>query len=274
MAFFSTVNAMDLQGHRGARGHAPENTLPSFELAVSMGVDTLELDVGVTRDGVVVIHHDRRLNPDVARKDGQWVASPGPLIHALGFSETQLYDVGRIRPGSEYAARFPHQKPIDGTRIPRLGDLLAKMRNSKVRFNIETKLVPQAPDETLPPEPFARAVIAEVRKAGVAQRTTIQSFDFRTLKVVEREAPEIATAYLTSGKNSDPAKVHEAGARVWSPESRDLDAQKVAQARKLGLRIIAWTVNEPDEIRRVLALKLDGIISDYPDRVRAALKGM
>jgi glycerophosphoryl diester phosphodiesterase len=272
IALSSTVNAMDLQGHRGARGHAPENTLPSFELAVSMGVDTLELDVGVTRDGVVVIHHDRRLNADVARKDGQWVASPAPLIHALSFSETQLYDVGRIRPGSEYAARFPHQKPIDGTRIPRLDELLAKMRSGKVRFNLETKLVPQAPDETLAPEPFARAVIAEVRKAGVAQRTTIQSFDFRTLKVVEREAPEIATAYLTSGKNSDPAKVHEAGARVWSPDFRDLDAQKVAQARKLGLRIIAWTVNEPDEIQRVLALKLDGIISDYPDRVRAALK--
>lgn len=238
-----------------------------------MGVDTLELDVGVTRDGVVVIHHDRRLNPDVARKEGQWVAAPAPLIHGLSFSEIKLYDVGRIRPGSEYAARFPHQKPIDGTRIPRLADLFLALKNAKVRFNIETKLVPQAPDETLPPEPFARAVIAEVRKAGVAERTTIQSFDFRTLKVVELEAPEIATAYLTSGQNSDPAKVHEAGARVWSPEWRDLDAQKVAQARKLGLRIIAWTVNEPDEIRRVLALKLDGIISDYPDRVRAALKG-
>jgi len=265
---------MDLQGHRGARGHAPENTLPSFELAVSMGVDTLELDVGVTRDGVVVIHHDRRLNPDVARKAGGWVSAPAPTVHSLTYEELQAYDVGRIRPGSEYAARFPHQKPIDGTLVPRLADLFLKLRNANVRFNIETKLVPQAPDETLAPEPFARAVIAEVRKAGVAQRTTIQSFDFRTLKVVEREAPEIATAYLTSGKDSDPAKVHAAGARVWSPDFRDLDAQKVAQARKLGLRIIAWTVNEPDEIQRVLALKLDGIISDYPDRVRAALKGM
>jgi glycerophosphoryl diester phosphodiesterase len=274
MAFFSTVNAMDLQGHRGARGHAPENTLPSFELAVSMGVDTLELDVGVTRDGVVVIHHDRRLNPDVARMDGQWIAAPGPSIYSLTYEELKAYDVGRIRPGSEYAGRFPLQKPIDGTRVPRLLDLLLKLKNAKVRFNIETKLAPQAPDETLPPEAFARAVIAEVRKAGAAQRTTIQSFDFRTLKVVEREAPEITTAYLTSGKNSDPAKVHEAGARVWSPEWRDLDAQKVAQARKLGLRVIAWTVNEPDEIRRVLALRLDGIISDYPDRVRAAMKGM
>lgn len=264
--------AIDLQGHRGTRGHAPENTLPSFALAIEMGVDTLEMDVGVTRDGVVVIHHDRRLNPDVARKDGQWVKKPAPTIHSLSWDELQRYDVGRIRPGSEYAARFPHQKPIDGTRVPRLADLFAQTRDAKVRFNIETKLSPTAAEETLPPEPFARALIGEVRKAGLEQRTTIQSFDFRTLKVVEKEAPEIATAYLTEGKDSDPAKVRAAGARLWSPDFRDLDAAKVAKARALGLRIVAWTVNEPDEIRRVLELKLDGIISDYPDRVRAALK--
>ena len=264
--------AIDLQGHRGARGHAPENTLPSFALAVRMGVDTLEMDVGVTRDGVVVLHHDRRLNPDVARKNGQWVTAPAPTIHSLSYEELNAYDVGRIRPGSEYAARFPHQKPIDGMRVPRLADMFEQNRGGKVRFNIETKLAPEAPGETLAPEPFARAVIAEVRKAGMEKRTTIQSFDFRTLKVVEKEAPEIATAYLTSGKNSDPAKVREAGGRLWSPDFRDLDAAKVAQARSLGLRIVAWTVNEPEEIRRVLGLKLDGIISDYPDRVRAALK--
>jgi glycerophosphoryl diester phosphodiesterase len=264
--------ALDLQGHRGTRGHAPENTLPSFALAIEMGVDTLEMDVGVTRDGVVVIHHDRRLNPDVARKNGQWITAPTPTIYALSYDELKTYDVGRIRPGSEYAARFPHQKPIDGTRIPRLADLFEKTRDGKVRFNIETKLLPGAPEETLPPEPFARALIAEVRKAGMEKRTTIQSFDFRTLKVVEKEAPEIATAYLTERKNTDPAKVRAAGARLWSPDFRDLDAAKVAQARTLGLRIVAWTVNEPDAIRHVLGLKLDGIISDYPDRVRAALK--
>src|SRR6188768_2282328 len=124
--------ALDLQGHRGTRGHAPENTLPSFALAIEMGADTLEMDVGVTRDGVVVIHHDRRLNPDVARKDGRWVQAPAPLIHDLNFSELQKYDVGRIRPDSEYATRFPHQKPIDGTTIPRLADLFAKMKGNTV----------------------------------------------------------------------------------------------------------------------------------------------
>ncbi|HEV3007483.1 MAG TPA: glycerophosphodiester phosphodiesterase [Burkholderiales bacterium] len=261
-----------MQGHRGARGHAPENTLPGFERALALGVDTLELDVGVTRDGVVVIHHDRRLNPDLARApDGKWISAPTPTIHSLSYAELQRYDVGRIRPGSEYARRFPHQKPLDGTRIPRLDELFARA-GSQVRFNIETKLVAQAPEETLAPEPFARALIAEVRKAGVAARTTIQSFDWRALKVVEREAPEIATAYLTSGKSSDPAALRDAGARVWSPDFRDLDPGKIAAARAAGLRIVAWTVNEPADIARVLEMKVDGIISDYPDRVREAMK--
>jgi glycerophosphoryl diester phosphodiesterase len=267
MALASQAAAFDLQGHRGARGLLPENTLPGFERALAIGVDTLELDVGVTRDGVVVIHHDRRLNPDLARgPDGKWVSAPAPTIHSLTFEELRTYDVGRLRPGSDYAQRFPLQQPIDGTRIPRLADLFAKA--PAVRFNIETKLVPEAPEETVAPEPFARALIAEVRKAGAAARTTIQSFDFRTLKVVEREAPEIATAYLTSGKNSDPAKVRAAGARIWSPNFQDLDAEKLRAARSLGLKVIVWTVNEPAEIARVLDMKVDGIISDYPDRVK------
>jgi len=264
----------DLQGHRGARGLAPENTLPGFERALSLGVDTLELDVGVTRDGVVVIHHDRRLNPDLARgPDGKWVGAPAPTIFSLSYQELQRYDVGRIKPGSEYARRFPHQKPVDGARIPRLAALFS-IAPPSMKFNIETKLVPEAPEETLAPEPFARALIAEVRKAGVAARTTIQSFDFRILAVVQREAPEIATAYLTSGAKGEavPRMVHEAKGAIWSPNFQDLDPRALAVARELGVRVVAWTVNEPADIARVLGMNVDGIISDYPDRVLEVLK--
>ena len=267
-----TAAAFDLQGHRGARGHAPENTLAGFERALAIGVDTLELDVGVTRDGVVVIHHDRRLNPDVARGvDGKWVRAPAPTIYSLSYAELARYDVGRIRPGSDYARRFPHQQPIDGARIPRLSDLWPIA--PRVRFNIETKLVPEAPEETLPPEPFARALIAEVRRAGVAPRTTIQSFDFRTLAVVQREAPEIRTAYLTSGQRGDDVvkRVHALQGTIWSPDYQDLDPVALAAARGFGLKVIPWTVNEPADIARVLAMNVDGLISDYPDRVRQAL---
>src|SRR5688500_7265441 len=271
MAFTSTACAIDLQGHRGARGHAPENTLPGFERALAIGVTTLELDVGVTRDGVVVIHHDRALNPDITRgADGAWIAAPGPLIRSLTFAELQRYDVGRIRPGSEYARRFPHQQALDGARIPRLAELFARA-GASVRFNVETKISPDAPHDTLPPEPFARALIHEVRKAGAEKRTTIQSFDWRTLKVVEREAPEIATSYLTDNRDADPRKVHAAGGRIWSPDFSTLTADKVATARELGLKIIPWTVNDKADIARMLELGVDGIISDYPDRVRQAL---
>lgn len=261
----------DLQGHRGARGLAPENTIPGFIQALAIGVSTLELDVGVTRDGVVVIHHDRSLNPDLARgPDGEWIRPPGPRIHELSFIELQRYDVGRIRPGSEYAERFPHQRPLDGTRVPRLSELFARAGGG-VRFNIEMKIDPQAPHETPAPEPFARALIDEVRKAGMQARSTIQSFDWRPLEVVERETPEIPTGYLTAAKDSDPRKVQAAGGRIWAPDWRALTAGKLAQARALGLKVIAWTVNEPADIARMLDMELDGIISDYPDRVRAEM---
>lgn len=272
MALPISAVAIDVQGHRGARGHAPENTLPGFERALQLGATTLELDVGVTRDGMVVIHHDRALNPDTTRgPDGRWIAAPGPLIHDLTYAQLRRYDVGRIRPGSEYAQRFPHQQAIDGARVPLLQELFS-MVPSFVKFNIETKISPQAPLETLPPEPFARALIAEVRKAGAAARTTIQSFDWRTLKVVEQEAPAIATAYLTGHETAEPERVQAAGGRIWSPDFATLTPQKLAAARRLGLKVIPWTVNEGADIARALDMKVAGIISDYPDRVRAELK--
>lgn len=270
--------AFDLQGHRGARGLAPENTLPAFAAALTLGVSTLEMDVGITKDGVVVVHHDRRLNPDVARgPDGQWVEKPTPTIHSLTFAELERYDVGRLRPGSEYAKPLPGQRPADGTRVPKLADvfaLAAKSGNQEVRFNIETKTSAQAPDETLPPEAFARALIAEVRKAGMQQRTTIQSFDWRTLKVVQDEAPEIPTVYLTGNNLAEDTldRIKAAGGTIWSPSFRTLTPERLWKARQLGLKVVVWTVNEPADIERMLEAAVDGIISDRPDLVRAEME--
>jgi glycerophosphoryl diester phosphodiesterase len=263
---------MDVQGHRGARGHLPENTLPAFTKALEFGVTTLELDTGITRDGVVVVHHDLRLNPDVARLDGKWVSAPAPTIFSLTYEELRRYDVGRIRPGSEYAQRFPSQKPIDGMRVPRLADVFALAAKTPVRFNIETKLLPSHPDETVGPETFARALVAEIGEAGLEPRTTIQSFDYRTLKIVEREAPAIQTVYLSEAKDSIPQKMHAAGAKIWSPDYKALERATVEAAHRLGMRVVAWTVNEPADIERMIDWKLDGLISDYPDRVLQALR--
>ena len=293
--------AFDLQGHRGARGLAPENTLAAFALALSIGVDTLETDIAITRDGVLVISHDPALNPDITRgPDGQFLAARGPLIWQTDFAELQRYDVGRLKPGSRYAGQFPDQQPADGARLPRLDDLFAlvkKSGNSKVRLSLETKLTPTAPADTQAPEAFARALVKAVRDAGMAQRTTIQSFDWRTLQVVQKEAPEIDTAYLTAQQRwldnvlagaaaaspwtagfryadhgSVPKLIKAAGGRIWSCHHADLDAAKVREAHALGLQVLAWTVNEPTQIGAVMDLGVDGIITDRPDRVRVEMQ--
>lgn len=295
------AGAFDLQGHRGARGLAPENTLPAFAAALAVGVHTLELDTLVTKDGVVVIHHDRDLNPATTRgPDGQWLAARGPLVRALAFEELQRYDVGRLNPALKYGATYPEQRPADGTRIPRLTDLFDVVRrsgNTAVRFNIETKLVPQAPEATPEPEPYARMLVDLLRAEGMAARATIQSFDWRTLQAVQKLAPEIPTVYLSAQQRwldniaagnpagspwvagfqhaqhgSVPRMVKAAGGAVWSPYFGDLDAAKLAEARALGLKVVVWTVNDPGQIRAMLELGVDGIISDRPDLVRAAMR--
>jgi glycerophosphoryl diester phosphodiesterase len=299
LALTTTAWSFDLQGHRGARGLAPENTLPAFRKALELGVNTLECDMAITRDGVVVVHHDLWLNPDTTRgPDGQWLSERGPAIAALTYAELQRYDVGRLKPGTEYAKAFPDQQPVDGTRIPRLSDvfeLVLQSGNTTVGFDCETKLSPLEPDATLPPEAFARRVVAEIRQAGMQRRLMIQSFDWRTLQVVQKEASEIRTLYLTSPRtlarlpnggpspwlagfdpsrfgDSVPQAVHAAGGRIWGPNQTYLTPVLRAQAQTLGVLVIPWTVNEPDMINKLLDMKVDGIISDRPDRVLVELK--
>lgn len=293
--------AFDLQGHRGARGLAPENTLPAFSRAIGIGVATLELDVGVSADGAIVVAHDVRLNPDFTRDaSGAWIAAPGPRLRDLPLIELERFDVGTLKPGTEYAKTFASQSPVPGTRIPTLSEVAALPGAERLRFNVETKLSPLAPGDTLDPEAFARALVGEVRRLGIADRTTIQSFDWRTLDVVAREAPEIARAYLTiergagetvfKGKGrspwtgldiaahggSTPRLVASAGGKVWSPFFRDLDARIVAEAKGLGLSVIPWTVNEAADIERMIGMGVSGLITDYPDRAKAIIeaKGM
>src|SRR5689334_22762272 len=189
------ASRLDIQGHRGARGLVPENTLPAFERGIDLGVTTLELDVAVTRDGVVVISHDAALNPDITREPGgAFLTEPGPAIRDLTFEVLQRYDVGRLNPARNYAKAFPEQQAIDGTRIPRLSDLfeLAKRKgDGRVRFNVEIKSDPTRPELSLAPEPFARAVLEEIRRAGMQRRVVVQSFDWRPLAVVREIAPDV-----------------------------------------------------------------------------------
>ena len=295
-AFCASALAFDLQGHRGARGLEPENTLPAFARAISAGVTTLEFDVGISADGAIVVAHDRRLNPDITRDaDGIWIAAPGPRVRDLSIAEIKRFDVGAIKPGTQYARSFASQTPRPGTSMPTLAEVVALPDAARLRFNIETKISPLAPDDTLAPEAFARTLIAEIRRLGITDRATIQSFDWRILAVTAREAPEIERVYLTiergtgetvfKKKGVSPwtgldASMHgdatsrlvvAAGGRIWSPFFRDLDDRIVAEAKALGLSVIPWTVNEGADMERLIAWGVDGLITDYPDRARSLL---
>lgn len=299
LLFTSSGLAFDLQGHRGARGLAPENTLPAFARALSLGVTTLELDTGITKDGVVVISHNPSLNPDITRdKDGKWLLKTGPAIHSLTFAELQQYDVGHLKPDTDYAKLLPEQRAVDGTRIPKLDDLFAlvkKSGNEQVRFNIETKISPLHPNETLDPESFAKTLVELIQKEGMGARVSIQSFDWRTLQVVQKIAPEIPTVYLSVQRSFDniaankpegspwtagfqhkdhgsvPRMVKAAGGRIWSPYFADITEAKLKEAHDLGITVVVWTVNEPGQIKKMLDLGVDGLISDRPDLVRQAM---
>jgi len=297
------LGAFDLEAHRGGRALRPENTLPSFANALSMGVDTLELDMGVTKDGIVVVSHERGLNPDLARgPDGKYISTGIPYIE-LTLDEVKKYDVGQIRPGSDYAARFPDQLAIPGTRIPTLAEVFDLVRRSgdrHVRLNIETKIDPTHPDESLDPQSFVTAVLDLLRRERFTDRVMIESFDWRTLRLVQIQAPEIPTVYLTQvqqpeehiylDKSSpwtagfDPMKyggsvpraVKAAGGKIWSPLYEDVTPGSIAEAHSLGLPVIVWTVNDPKDMSRLIDMGVDGIISDRPDLLRsvAASKGI
>src|SRR6266852_6548874 len=201
MAFAAPAGAFDLQGHRGARGLAPENTLPAFATALSIGVSTLELDLAMTSDRVLVVSHDRRLNPAHTRgADGTFLGAEGPAIRSLTLAQLQRYDVGRLKPGTAYASAFPEQRGMDGVRIPTLMEVFDLARQAKadhVRFNIETKLTPTSGADTPDPETFAAAVARAVREAELAARVSVQSFDWRTLAIMRRIAPEIERVCLS-----------------------------------------------------------------------------
>jgi glycerophosphoryl diester phosphodiesterase len=295
-------HAFDLQGHRGARGLMPENTLAGFAAALSIGVTTLELDLGMTKDGVVVVSHDSLLNPDHTRgPDGQFLKSKGPAIRSLPLDELRRYDVGRLKPGTRYGASLPEQRPVDGATIPTLAEVFDLVRSAKadhVRFNIETKITPEAGTEVADPETFAAEVVRDVRNAGMAARVSVQSFDWRTLAAIKRIAPEIELSCITVERrwrdnlqrggrgaspwtagldiddfeSSAPKLVKVAGCAVWSPMFQDLSPVELAEAKSFGLKVVPWTVNERPQMERLIRAGVDGIITDYPDRLRAAME--
>jgi glycerophosphoryl diester phosphodiesterase len=289
-------------GHRGGAGLMPENTLAAFKRGCELGIDAIELDVLVSADGQLVVHHDFKLKPEIARSaDGAWVASGSqPAVKDLTLAQLKSYDIGRLQPKTSYAARFPEQTAVDGERIPTFKeviDLFKKSCSPSTRLFVEIKTSPEEPELALPPEAVSDRVVKMVRDEAIAERTWILSFDWRNLVHIQKTAPELATVYLTivgPGLNnlkpnqpgaspwmagldiddfngSAPRAVKAAGGRIWSPFFKNLTPETLAEARQLGLLVSVWTPDTPDDLKKLIEMKVDAITTNRPDVLKKLL---
>jgi glycerophosphoryl diester phosphodiesterase len=294
-----TAPTLDLQAHRGGRGLFPENSIPAIRGALALGVTTLELDLVFTRDEILVLHHDLRLDDQRTRgPDGQWIAA-GPALYDLLADELGAYDIGRARPGGAVAERFPAQQAQDGTLIPRLAAAVAlaeRQSNGTMRYSLEMKRNPAEPALAPDAATAAGLLAAALAKLPIQGRVAVQSFDWAFLAAFRQAAPAAPTVWLTSeqpgfdtvqrggaspwlagadlaaAEGSLPALVARAGGATWSPDYRDLRPVDLQEAHRLGLKVVVWTVNEPADMASLIELGVDGIVTDYPDRLRAVMQ--
>lgn len=278
----------DVQGHRGARGLKPENTLPAFETALDLGVTTLELDLHYTADGVVVVWHDDTIDSEKCDVSG---ASDGAMISQLTLAELQHYRCDRNPDPAKYPEQDNSPTTIAGDdyRIISLAQLFdfvaayaaderktdAQRENAaQVHFNIETKRQPGNPVgindgfDGSAPGPFEQAINALVVERGLTGRVILQSFDHRSLWAMRQLNPDMRLAALSIG-TTDPTLYAEQGADIWSPSANDLTPDLIERAHDAGLLVIPWTVNDPDDMRYLISIGVDGLISDRPDLLLA-----
>jgi len=250
-------------GHRGARASFPENTLPGFEYAISVGVDALELDVAVTLDDVVVVSHDPKLNRSICKAPGR-----ARGIREVTLAELEHWDCGALR-----NFRFPKQTLVPGARIPTLDQVLDLAGLGRFLFDIEVKSYPERPALSPPPDRFAELVYQTIRRRGLEKRVIVQSFDFRVLHAMRRLAPGIRLGGLYVGHpKSFPAIAGAAGSEIVAPYHALASAKRVRAAHAANLEVVVWTANRPRDWRRLIAAQVDGIITDKPAALLAYLR--
>jgi len=295
------VEKLLIVGHRGAAGLKPENTLAAFREACEIGVDAVELDVFLTVNKTIVVHHDYTLKPETTRTaDGEWLSRSGPALKDLALEQLKTYDVGRLKPNTRYAQRYPVQQPADGERIPSFGEVISLLEakcDPAIQLWVEIKTNPEKPYLTPPPESVADTVVQFIRTQDFARRVRILSFDWRALVHVQKIAPEIPTVFLSLAgrglnnikpgqpgpspwmagydiddfQGSIPQAVKAAGGLYWAPYYKHLTVGLLKEAHGLGLQVHVWTVDSRSEMLRLMELGVDGIITNRPDILKSVL---
>ncbi|OAQ39319.1 glycerophosphodiester phosphodiesterase [Pedobacter psychrophilus] len=263
----------DIEAHRGGRGLMPENSIPAMLNALAMGVNTLEMDTHITKDGQVVVTHDDYLSPafilqpnkeEIPKSEAQ-----KNIIYQMPYADLKRFDIG-----SKYYPAFPQQKKIN-TSIPLLSDIIDavqsdidKNNRKQIFYNIETKCSEKG-DGILHPNPdkFVELLINIIKEKKITSFVIIQSFDKRTIQIINKKNPEIKTAYLISNKKTFEENIKELGYKpfIYNPEYHLVNKDLILKCHQQNIKIIPWTVNTLEEINLLKNLGVDGVITDYPN---------
>lgn len=265
---------IDTQGHRGCRGLFPENTLPAFEHAIDLGVHTLELDIAITKDNKVVVSHEPFMNALICLKpNGETMTKDEGLeynLYQMSYDSIKQFDCG-----TKFHPTYPEQKKLK-TFKPLLSEVfdLVKSKKAKVNFNIEIKSKPEYYSIYTPqPEAYVKLVLDEINTSGLAERVNLQSFDLTILEEIKKQSSQMPVALLVEEDESITTKLESLSFKpeIISPYFKLLTEASIKSYQAQGYKIIPWTINEVEHMRQLIDWQVDGIITDYPDRLIGVL---
>ena len=280
-----------IYGHRGARGVLPENTLESFKYLFENNIRAYETDILISKDNIPVITHDFKLDPSYTKDvNGNWIEDENIKIIDLTYEEILKYDVGTLNKLSRYGRKFINQKSLDNQKIPKLSDLLKLSSDNEfddLLINLEIKSTPIEEGLTPSPEEMVKIVIDEVSRSNLSDKIIYSSFDWRVLREIKERDPKIPRAHLTSGAKGKiydkspwldftplhsevelPKLIKALGGSAWHPNYKDVNKEIIEISRNEGLPVNVWTVNKEQDMLRMIDYGVDGIMTDYPLKLK------
>ncbi len=293
----SKPNYIKIYGHRGARGDLPENTLESFKYLFKNNINAYETDILISKDLIPVITHDFRLDPSFTKdNEGNWITDENIIIFDLSYDELLKFGVGSLNKLSRYGRRFVNQKTLENQKIPKLSELLelsSKNKSENLLINLEIKSTPDEENLTPTPEEMVKLVMKEVNKSNLQNKIIISSFDWRTLTEIKNLYHEISRAYLSFLQQAGikikntiynrspwmsylpffekyelPKIIKSQGGKALHPYHKDITKKLVDISHQEDLPVNVWTVNEENDMLKMIEYGVDGIMTDYPLRLK------
>ena len=290
-------NHIKIYGHRGARGDLPENTLDSFKYLFENNINAYETDILISKDLIPVITHDFRLDPSFTKdEEGDWITDENIKIFDLTYNEISKFDVGSLNKLTRYGRRFLNQRSLENQKIPKLDELLklsSKNLSQDTIINLEIKSTPDEKNLTPSPKEMVQIVLNDIKKSNLQDKIIISSFDWRILREVKNQSPEISRAYLTFQQEKGmkikktiyskspwidhipltivydlPKIIKELGGSAWHPYYKDINKKAVKDAHDYNLPVNVWTVNDEYNMLKMIEYEVDGIMTDYPLKLK------